>query len=208
MSLPTTPSFPRARRAALASFLLFAACHTPPPIVVNAQFTPAPALSERTIENVAVLPVEDGTPNGAAARVLTLMRQEIERNLVDRLYSPLATPEVDKGLRAAPAVASGQSILVPATLQKLAGHAHEDAVFAMRVDKWDEGKLQIEHKIWFQFQAALVGSDGVQLWSGTIQGEVKAGGTSPAPFDRDGKARSCAQLAVKEMVLRLPKRTG
>ncbi len=190
----------------LAATLLLGACQTPTPIVVNAQFAPTAALATRTIENVAVLPVEDGTGSGAAAKVLTLMRQEVERNLVDRLYSPLATPVVDAGLRAAPATASGESILVPATLQKMAGHAHEDAVFALRVDKWDEGKLQIDHKVWFQFQAVMVGSDGVQLWNGTIQGEVKAGGASPAPFDREGKARSCAQLAVREMMLRLPRR--
>ena len=193
-------------RPILATALLLGACQTPPPIVVTAQFAPSAALATRTIENVAVLPVEDGTSNGGAAKVLTLMRQEVERRLVDRLYSPLATREVDNGLRAAPATASGDSIMVPATLQKLAGHAHEDAVFAMRVDKWDEGVLQVQNKVWFQFQAVMVGSDGVQLWSGTIQGEVKAGGTNPAPFDRDGKARSCAELAVREMMLQLPRR--
>jgi hypothetical protein len=195
-------------RSLLAAALLLGACQAPPPIVVNAQFAPTPAMAGRTVENVAVLPVEDGTGTGSAAKVLTLMRQEVERNLVDRLYSPLATPKVDAALRAAPATASGDSILMPAVLQKLAGHAHEDAVFALRVEKWDEGLLLIQHKVHFQLQAALVGSDGVQLWSGTIVGEVKAGGANPAPFDRDGKARSCAQLAVREMMLRLPRRVG
>jgi len=204
-----TPVFARSRcLVALAAFALLAVgCQTPAPVVVNSSFAAAPAYATRSPADVAVLPVEDGTPNGSAARLLTLLRQEVMRQLPDRLFSPIAPQIVDASLRNAPTPPAGQSILVPATLQKMAGHAAEDAVFALRVDKWDEGRLQVDRKVWFQFQAALVGADGVQLWSGSIQGEIKAGGLGPAPRDRDGMARSCVELAVREMLLQLPRRT-
>lgn len=195
------------RSAAFALFLLVGACQTPEPVNVNASFVAAPAFSSRSPSQVAVLPIEDGTADGAVQRHLTLLRQEVMRQLPGRLFTPITATAVDAALSQVPAPAAGESILVPATLQKLAGHAAEDAMFALRVDRWDEGRLHIDRKLWFQFQAALIGSDGVQLWSGSIQGEVKAGGSGPAPRDKDGMARSCAELAVREMMNRLPRRT-
>ena len=61
-------------------------------------------------------------------------------------------------------------------------------------------------KVAFQFEAAMAGNDGAQLWSGTIQGRVKAGGAGAAPLGRDAMARSCVELAVRELLLRLPNR--
>ncbi len=202
------PSIVRVRRlGAFAAAALVAACATPDPVVVNATFLEAPAFATRSPSQVAVLPVEDGTPDGAVQRLLVFLRQQVMRELPDRLYSPLTATTVDAALRNVPRPAAGESIMVPATLQQLAGHAAEDAVFALRVDRWDESKLQTDKRVWFQFQAALVGSDGVQLWSGSIQGEVKAGGAGAAPRDREGMARSCAEIAVREMMQRLPRCT-
>ncbi|MBL8754495.1 MAG: hypothetical protein JNK15_14420 [Planctomycetes bacterium] len=200
--------FAGARLGATFAFLLFfgAACQTPQPVNVNANFVSTPAFNTRSPSQVAVLPIEDGTADGAIQRHLTLLRQEVMRQLPSRLYTPLTASAVDAALTTVPAPAAGESILVPATLQKLAGHAAEDAVLALRVDRWDEGRLMVDKTVWFQFQAALVGSDGVQLWSGTIAGEVKAGGLGPSPRDKDGMARSCAELAVREMMLRMPRR--
>ncbi|MBL8739343.1 MAG: hypothetical protein JNL12_23145 [Planctomycetes bacterium] len=195
------------RRGAAALFLLAVACQTAPPVTVSAQFTPAPAFATRTIAEIAVLPVEDGTPTGAAARHLTMMRQEVMRQLVDRLYTPLTSAAVDAGLGGVGKASPGESLLAPANLQKMVGHAREDAVFALRVERWDEARLAVDNRVVFQFQAAMVAKDGAPLWSGTIQGEVKAGGAGPAPFDKDGKARSCASLAITEMLQKLPMRT-
>ncbi len=190
----------------LGALLLLAGCQVPAPVVVSATFAATPAFATRSPADIAVLPVEDGTKDAAAQRHLVFMRQEVSRELVDRLFSPLTTAVVDAGLRGVE-MPGGESTLAPATLQRLAGHSSEDAIFAMRVDRWDESQLLVEHKVWFQFQAALVGSDGVQLWSGSMQGEAKAGGLGASPRDRDGMARSCAGLAIHEMMLRLPRRT-
>lgn len=199
--------FARARRlGSLALFALVAvACQVPQPVEVNASFVAAPAFASRSPTNVAVLPVEDGTTDAAPQRHLQFLRQEVMRQLKDRLFTALAPGYVDAALNKVAKPAPTESILVPATLQKLAGHAAEDAVFALRVDKWDESHLPVDNKVWFQFQAVMLGSDGVQLWSGTIAGVVKAGGAGASPRDRDGKARSCAELAVREMMERLPR---
>jgi hypothetical protein len=184
-----------------------AACVAPAPIEVNANFVDTPAFAARSPSQVAVLPVEDGTGDGSVQRHLVFLRQEVMRQLPSRLFTPLTATTVDAALSGVARPAASESILMPATLQKLAGHAAEDAVFALRVDRWDEAGLAVDNRLRFQFQAALVGSDGVQLWSGTIQGTVKAGGVGASPRDRDGKARSCAELAIQEMMNRLPRCT-
>jgi hypothetical protein len=205
--LPVGSSSFVCRGLGLAALLLLVGCQAPPPVVVNSTFVATPEFATRSPKDVAVLPVEDGTKDGAAQRHLVFLRQEVMRLLVDRRFAPLRAEVVDAGLQGVARGAAGESLLVPATLQRLAGHSSEDAVFALRIDRWDESLLVSERKVWFQFQAALVGSDGVQLWSGTIQGEVKAGGAGAAPRDRDGMARSCGELAIREMLQRLPLRT-
>lgn len=192
---------------AIAALLLLAGCQVPAPVVVDSTLVATPAFSARSPKDVAVLPVEDGTADGAVNRHLVFLRQEVMRHLVDRHFSPLNAEKVDAELRGVAGGAGGETLLAPATLQRMSGHSAEDAVFALRIDRWDESELDRAHKVRFQFQAVLMGVDQVQLWSGTIQGEVKAGGAGAAPRDRDGMARSCGALAVQEMMQRLPLRT-
>lgn len=204
------------RAAGLLALGLLAACQTPEPVAVNATFVATPAFSTRGPSQIAVLAIEDGTlksdpamggpATGLSDRFLVFLRQEVMRQLPDRLFTPLTAMVVDAELRKLPAEAPGQSIMVPATLKKLAGHAGEDAVLALRVDRWDETNLPVSRRVWFQFQASLVGNDGAPLWSGSLQGQVRAGGASASPRDREAMARSCAELAVREMMLRLPQR--
>ncbi len=208
MVMPS-PSFPSLRAllgaATALGLLLLAGCQTAAPVRVDASFVTAPAFSTGCPSDIAVLPIEDGTKDRSVERLLFFLRQEIMRQLPDRRFSPLTATTVDAALQADPAPA-GESILTPATLSRLAGRAREDAVLAVRVDRWDESTLMTDRRVRFQFQAALVRADGQQLWSGTIQGDVKAGGAGAAPLGRDAAARSCAELAVRELLLRLPNR--
>lgn len=190
----------------VALLALTAACQTTDPVLVEATFAPTPAFSTHSPADVAVLPVEDGTADGGVQRHLVFLRQEVMRQLPDRLFSPLATTVVDAGLRSAPAAPGGESLLAPAVLKRMLGHSSEDAVFVLRVERWDESLLLVDRRLRFQFQAAFVARDGQPLWSGTIRGEVKAGGLGAAPRDRDGMARSCGELAIREMLQRLPHR--
>ena len=94
------------------------------------------------------------------------MRQEINRQLPERLYTPTRQTWVDASTRgAAPA---GESIVTPAALKALAQAGKDDAVLAIRVDEWDESQLMSTRKVTFQLEAAMAGSDGEPLWSGTI----------------------------------------
>jgi len=186
----------RACRLAALSLLAFvAACQTPEPVVVNATFAPTADFGSRSPSQVAVLAVEDGTtdadkPERRAGRLLTFFRQEVIRQLPGRLFTPINAPAVDAALASVAKPAAGQSIVLPANLQKLAGHAGEDAVFALRVSGWDETSLPVDKTVWFQFEAVMLGSDGAVLWSGQINGKVKAGGAGPAPgVSRSGFGR-------------------
>ncbi|MCK5941905.1 MAG: hypothetical protein KAI24_08065, partial [Planctomycetes bacterium] len=193
-----------ARCVAACGLLMLAGCKTPNPVDVDASFVTTPEFSTRSPSILSLLPIEDGTADHEVARHLHFMRQEINRQLPDRLYAPTRQTWVDASLRgAAPA---GESILTPATLATLARSSKDDAVLAVRVAEWDESRLMSRRKVHFRFEAAMVAGDGTPLWSGSIQGEVKAGGAGAAPLGRDASARSCVELAVHELLLRLPGR--
>ena len=190
---------------AACGLLLLAGCKTPNPVDVDATFVTTSEFTTQSPSILSLLPIEDGTNDGTVGRHLTYMRQEINRQLPDRLYAPTRQTWVDASLRGA--VPAGESILTPATLAGLARSGKDDAVLAVRVAEWDESALMSTRKVRFQFEAAMVSADGTPLWSGTIQGRVKAGGAGAAPLGRDASARSCVELAVHELLLRLPDRT-
>lgn len=193
------------RTTALALSLWFAACQAPPPLTTTPSFVSSPALTVRKPGDIAVLPVEDGTPQQSATPYLEHMRAVLMRQLPERRYSPLSARVVDAALSEM-RPGSGETVLTPSYLKRVAGRSTEDALLALRVDRWDEGRLMSERRVQFQFQAALVASDGELLWSGTLQGEAKAGGKGAAPRDRDAMARNCAELALIELLNHLAQR--
>ena len=149
---------------------------------------------------------EDATGSQVATRLLGPMREFLAQRLVARRYAPMRGQFVDAslgGMRPGP----GQSLLHPEFLRGVAGRSTGDALLAVRIEKWDETRLLSQKFVGFQFQAALVASDGGVLWSGTLSGQAKAGGAGPAPRDRDSMARSCAEAALTEMLQHLPTRT-
>lgn len=193
------------RHCAFVLLVAFAACKTPNPVVVTPAFQATAALSERNPNDIAVLPVEDGTEDGQVGRLTSLMRQVLQRQLPERFYAPLNQRVVDAALSNI-SRAAGETALSPAYLKKVAGHAKEDAVLAVRIDRWDESTLLIDYRVRFQLQAALAGADGELLWHGTLSGEIKAGGEGAAPRDREAMSRSCAELAMVELLNHLQPR--
>ncbi len=188
------------RLSALALLLFaLAACQTPVPLTTTPTFNTSPSLSVRNPSDVAVLQVEDGTSAGDATRHLEYMRQVLMQNLPNRRYAPIATRIVDAALKNEKP-GRGETVLTPAFLKRVAGKSTEDATLAVRVERWDEGRLLSEKRVVFEFQAALVGSDGEMLWNGSLVGDVKAGGMGAAPRDRDQMARSCAEIALAELL--------
>ena len=188
--------------------LVSAGFRTIQPVQVDGSFVATPAFATNCPTVVAVLPVEDGTgePAGAQSvgRHLTFFRQEINRQLIDRRFSSTRENWVDASFMGAGD--SSESILTPARLTALAKASRDDGVFAVRIEKWDESSLMADRFVTFEIGAAMVDSEGTQLWSGSLKGRVKAGGVGASPLGRDAAARSCAELAVRELLLRLPDR--
>ena len=193
------------RLVAVVVVLVLAACQSSNPVSVKPSFTKSPALSVRNPGDIAVLPVEDGTNGGAAMRHLPFLREVLQRRLPDRFYSPLTTQVVDAAV-GSEVRHQGETSLTPAYLRRIAGKASEDALLAVRIDRWDESTLLVDKRLRFQMQAALVANDGEVLWSGTLVGEAKAGGMGAAPRDRDAMARSAGELAVIELLNHLDQR--
>lgn len=186
---------------ALAALLtaLFAACETRPPLLTTPSFHTSPELARRNPADIAVLPLEDGTADLRVTRHLEVMRTALMQELPNRLYSPITGSVVDAAV-GRPARGGGETILTPAYLKKVAGKAGEEATLAVRVNRWDESSLMTDKRVRFQIQAALAGNDGELLWSGTLEGEVKAGGAGAAPLDREQMAQSCARLAMVDLL--------
>lgn len=195
-----------AKRFALVAVLgWLAGCETRPPLLTTPSFNTSPALATKSPADIAVLPLEDGTPDKKATSHLDYMRSVLMRALLTRLYSPLTATAVDAALKDTSRQA-GETILTPGYLKRVSGKAGEDGTMAVRIDKWDESSLLSDKRVRFQLQAALSAKDGELLWSGTLVGEAKAGGAGAAPLDKEGMAKSCAELAMIELINHLERR--
>ncbi|GAB4142813.1 MAG: hypothetical protein Fur0037_10160 [Planctomycetota bacterium] len=195
----------RSSKRTFSLLVLLCGCAVPNPVVVTPSFQATPALFERNPSDIAVLQVEDGTADGAASRLCGLMRQVLMSHLPDRLYAPLSARVVDAAL-SDDRPAEGQTALSPAYLKRIGGKVREDAVLAVRIDRWDESSILVDNRVRFQLQAAMSAPDGELLWQGGLTGEIKAGGQGAAPRDREAMARSCAEIAMIELLNHLQPR--
>jgi len=190
--------------AVTLGFLVLAGCRTVDPVRVDATFATTPKFTTNCPTVISVLPVEDGSEGGKAVGLLTFVRQELNRQLVDRGYSSTTESWVDASLMGV-SVSPGSALQLD-RLAELAKASRDDAVMAVRIEDWDESSLMDDRFVSFEIEAAMVASDGAQLWAGSLKGRVKAGGEGASPLGRNACARSCAELAVRELLLRLPDR--
>ncbi len=193
------------RVLAFVPLALLGACHIAPPMQVQSSFETSPSLQERNPSDIAVLQVEDGTVQLTATPYLNFMRESLTRQLPNRSYAPLSIRAVDAALRQT-RPGSGESILARPFLERAAAQSSAEAVLALRVDRWDESRLLSDKRVTFEFQTALVANDGELLWSGSLSGWVKAGGRGAAPLDATLMARSCAEVALAELLTHLKRR--
>jgi hypothetical protein len=194
------------RTLLLSTFALLAACQVTNPVMLTPSFTTSPALMVRNPVDIAVLPVEDGTSERSVAPITDYMRNKLMAKLLDRMYSPLNSTIVDASL-SSESPKNGETVLTPSYLKRVAGKAQADAVLAVRIDRWDEASLLTDHRVRFQLRVAMAGgTDGELLWYGTLAGDVKAGGLGAAPLDRFQMQKSCAEIAMVELLHQLPPR--
>ncbi len=196
-----------------AAFLLFlsiylglSACATPVS-GVRASLIQSPDLHRLSPSDIAVLPIEDRTSDKKVSRLLPYMREEINRALPQRKYSPVTSRTVDAAFGDFLPV-DGSSLIQEAVLKKLAGKAGEDAVLAVQINRWDETSLHASAIVRFSAGVTLLSSkEGLALWSGDLQGQVKAGGRQrPAPRGPKARARAAAKEFVTQLIDRLPRR--
>ena len=189
----------------LILFLGLSACATPMSGVRSALIQ-SPDLHRLSPADIAVLPIEDRTSDKKVSRLLAYMREEINRALPLRKYSPISIRTVDAAFGDSLPV-DGSSLIQEAVLKKLCGRADEDAVLAVQINRWDESSLLSSAIVRFAAEVTLLSSkEGLALWSGDLQGQVKAGGQKPAPRGPSARARAAAKEFVAQLIDRLPRR--
>jgi hypothetical protein len=158
--------------------------------------------------DVAVMPIEDATPGNAAEPVLGEIRDSVAAQLVTRLYSPIALAAIDRATpRDASSAGRTHSVVDPAWLATVAGRYQEDAVLGIRITRWDKSSLMANAKVRFAADLTMIGSrDRKILWSGSVEGEVKAGGRGPAPLDGRERELSAGRQFAEQVIALLPKR--
>jgi len=182
----------------LLGLLAVGACRGLPSVDVIPSVSTSPALAAVNPMEVAILPVDDNTVNEAASWLLSDMRRAAQEALVDRLYSSMGLGHVDTRLASQ---AAGWSIRDQASLSRLCGQFQEDAILAITVNAWDDADIMSAARVRFSLEAALVGGEEKQvLWTGRVEGSIKAGGDGPAPFDRQDRARDIARRAVAQLI--------
>lgn len=184
--------------------LLLAACQAPEPKVFSSLQAETDLYSLSPVD-VAVLPVEDATPEQGAGHVLEGLRYEIAKALVSRKYTPLDNGKVDEALQEAGA--SGLSVVDAAWLRTLGGRFGEDATLAVRITRWDQSALMAYATVEFAIDVSMMAPGHADpLWSGELNGRVKSGGTGPAPLKRPERERAAASEVAAELIRLLPMR--
>jgi hypothetical protein len=192
----------------IAGFSSLAAGCYATPAKVYPSLEVSPGLYAVNPVDIAVLPIEDATPYSAAAEVLEPFRTEVQKALIQRGYTPLATEKVDDVLRAEAGSTARPSVVDATWLGSIGGKFGEDAALGIRVTTWDASSLMANGRVRFAADVALVSNKRPEpLWSGSIRGEVKAGGDGPAPGGRRNRVDSVAAEMAEHIVLQqLPPR--
>ncbi|MEM7201293.1 MAG: hypothetical protein AAF628_13560 [Planctomycetota bacterium] len=197
---------PRTGTISLLLVACLAACETQRPSVYSSLESSTELFALHPAD-IAILPVEDATPDGNAKEVLDSVRAAIAEALVQRMYTPLSPAKIDEVLADAEVRSPTTSVLDAAWLGSIEGRFGEDGTLAVRITQWDTSSLMATGRVRFAADISLVSPTAdAPLWSGVLKGAVKAGGLGPAPRDRTGRARSAAAEFAGELVRLLPKR--
>ena len=157
--------------------------------------------------DIAVLPIEDASPYSAASEVRDSLRDALTVAMIERGYTPLATPKIDQVLRQEGAIEPEISVVDASWLKSLGGKFGEDATLGVRITAWDASSLMSTGWVRFGADVAMVSPEQeAPLWSGNIKGEIKAGGDGPAPTGRHRRLLSVSKELAGHMMRLLPKR--
>lgn len=193
-----------ANLAVLSVLLAAAACESQPAAVLTSGLQLTSGFAELQPSTIAILPIEDGTADGAFGAIAERMRTSMESELADRAYAPLAPRYVDDKLTAIGKAGTGSPVDT-AWLGGVRNAFQEEAVLGIRVTSWDSRRVVESGRVQFRLQVLMLDSStGAVLWSGPLEGSVKAGGEGPSPIARDQRIESAAAVLGVELVRKLP----
>lgn len=163
-------------------------------------------LGRQRPSDIAILPIQDSTPGRSLAGLDEEMWTVLGRSLAERQYVPLSRAHVMSQLRSQGIDLSG-NLTDPSVLRNTTGRFDEDATLAVRVLRWDESQLRTRSRVNFRLDVLLLSAlGGKALWSGSMEGSVKAGGEGPAPRDYETARSSCAVEMIQGLIRELPVR--
>lgn len=185
---------------------LLSGCQSEPPVRMAASLRVAPELLTLRPADIAILPIEDGTLTRSFGPLEGRMRAALVKQLAERLYSPLDPSHVDRRLRDTGRLATGSPV-DGTWLGSVRGSFGEDAVLGVRITQWDVSKIMDTRRVQFSAELLMLGSQtGATLWSGRVEGSVKAGGDGPAPLGREQRIESAADVVAGAIAPGLPNR--
>lgn len=187
--------------------LALCACQSQPARQISSGLRLTPAFDEVRPSQIAILPIEDGTPDRSFASHADTLRAEIERGLAERAYSPLAPGYVDTKLRAIGKYGTG-SPLDAEWLGSVRNAFQEEAVLGVRVVDWDTRRVVETRRVEFSVDVLMLAAEsGATLWSGRLEGNVKAGGEGASPLTRAQQIESAVEVLAEALVDELPIRS-
>jgi hypothetical protein len=202
---------PLNRRNLLLSSLLglaLTACQTEAPIRMASSLRVTPELLAEKPADIAILPIEDGTVAKTFGSLEGRLRAALVKQLAQRTYSPLDPLHIDRRLRDTGRLATG-SPTAPTWIDGLRGTFEEDAILGLRITGWDVSRIMETRRVDFAAELLMVSSKtGAPLWTGRVEGSVKAGGTGPAPLGREQRVESAADVVAEALAAELPRRAG
>jgi len=194
------------RHLVVLALIALPACQSISPHVTSTLVSTPDLLNQKPAD-VAILPIEDATPDGRIRPWRATLREALAQGLVSRLYSPLSCDRVDAVLRSEDAAPRNGTAIDAGYLKSLTGKFGEEALLAVRFTRWDESSLMSNARLRFACDLTMVHTQsGRTLWSGGLEGEVKSGGYGPAPLSPEARAEDAARQVAIEIAGRLPKR--
>lgn len=192
---------------ALTLALTPSACQTEPARQISSGLRLTPAFEEVRPSQIAIVGIEDGTPERSFLPLVDTLRVAVERELAERGYAPLAPAYIDAKLRAIGKLGTG-SPLDADWLGGLRNAFQEDAVLGIRVVEWDPRRVVETRRVEFAVDVLMLATEsGQTLWSGRLEGNVKAGGEGASPLTRTQQIDSAAQVLADALVDELPIRS-
>jgi len=172
--------------------LLLAGCQGLPPVQGDSVHAkPSATLSETSPLEVVVAPIQNHAGSGVP---VAMLRESFQKTLVQRRYSPLALPYVDRQVQ--------NAAYRPGSLD-------EHAVLELTVEGWNATLWSAQNALEVKIQARLVDArnpGGSDLWTGKVDRRVDFGAQRQRYPSEELLLRQACHDIAGELLAALPMR--